>query len=336
MNDVTSAILERLYRAETRLSGEQLCREFGMSRSAIWKHIRQLRKSGCRIDAVTGSGYRLKTISGTPVAREVALFLETRSFGRTLHYLHQTDSTNLSARKLALEGVSEGTVVIADSQRSGRGRFGRPWVSPPGSNLYCSLILRPPVISSRVPQITMLAALAIFRALHEASPETEMGIKWPNDILVDTKKLCGVLSEMQSDSDMTHFVVVGIGININQEVFSEELRGKATSLFLETGSRFCRPKLLAGVLNRFEELYVEWLREDDLGFIQQEIEHHSLLQGKPVTIDRVSGRLEGVVTGIAPGGELLLRSGEGKVHTVSSGEATLRQDHCSLKSDSDL
>ncbi|MBM3161844.1 MAG: biotin--[acetyl-CoA-carboxylase] ligase [Chlorobi bacterium] len=323
MNALTSGILSRLHASRGYLSGEDLCREFGISRSAVWKHIGQLRDAGCRIAAVTGSGYRLEALSGTPAAAEVSLFLETRRAGRELHYHKQTQSTNLLAKKLAVERAPEGAVVVADTQSAGRGRLGRTWVSPPGSNLYFSLILRPRIAVSRIPQIPLLAAAAICRAIHDACPDVNTGIKWPNDILAGDRKLCGVLCEMQSDTDTAHFVIAGIGINVNQDSFPTELRDKASSLLLETGSPVCRPELLAGVLNRFEELYLQWLQEDDLGFVLSDIEKHSVLHGQQVVIDRFSHRQEGVVTGIAPGGELLLLTGEGKELTIASGEASL-------------
>lgn len=323
MNALTSGILSRLHASQGYISGEALCREFGITRSAVWKHIGQLRDAGCRIDAVTGSGYRLEALSGTPAAGEVSLFLETRHAGRVFHYHKQTDSTNHLARKLAADGAPEGTVVVADTQSAGRGRFGRIWVSPAGENLYFSLILRPRVPSFRIPQLTLLAAAAIHRAIRDACPSLRSGIKWPNDILAGGRKLCGVLCEMQSDNDSAHFVVAGIGINVNQKDFSGELQEKATSLFLETGAPVCRPELLAGVLNRFEELYQQWLQEDDLGFIRAEIEKHSLLLGRAVVIDRQPHRQEGIVTGITSGGELLLLSAEGNEVKIASGEASL-------------
>ena len=323
MSGLTSGILARLHSADGYLSGEQLCREFGITRSAVWKHIRQLRLSGCRIDAVTGSGYRLLALSGAPVSAEVALFLNTGFAGRILHYRMETESTNLEAKQLAAAGAPEGSVVTADFQSAGRGRLGRNWVSPAGENLYFSVILRPPVVSYRVPQITLLSAAAIHRALVETLSGIDARIKWPNDIVVGGKKICGVLCEMQADPDTTHFVVVGIGINVNQRKFPPDLLERATSLRLESGSSLCRPELLAGVLNRFEELYLQWLREDDLGFILPYLERYSLLQGRDVIVDQLTRQITGTVKGIAPGGELLLGMADGTVRPISSGEASL-------------
>ncbi len=323
MNDLTARILHRLSTGDDFLSGESLCHEFGITRSAVWKHIGLLRAEGYQIDAVTGRGYHLSGLTGRPVEAEVLPFLTGRRFGKKIHYHSVTASTNLLAKALAVEGVPEGSVFVADSQSGGRGRMGRLWVSPPGVNLYFSLILRPEVPSIRVPQLTLLVAVAIHQALLALSSELVPMIKWPNDILVNEKKLCGVLCEMQSEPEVTHFVVVGIGINVNQAEMPPELRQSATSLFLERGQFFSRPELLASVLNHFEPLYDEWLLQDDLGFILPYLEKYSLLHSRKVSIDQRNRNLSGTVTGIARGGELKLECEDGQTILVSSGEAHL-------------
>ncbi|NTV05603.1 MAG: biotin--[acetyl-CoA-carboxylase] ligase [Chlorobiaceae bacterium] len=325
MNDVTAQILVRLMMTPDFLSGESLCREFGITRSAVWKHIRLLRSEGYHLDAVTGRGYRLSGLTGRPVEAEVRPFLTARNFGCKLVYHTVTVSTNILAKVLAVEGSPEGTVVVADSQSGGRGRMGRIWVSPPGVNLYFSLILRPAVPSVRVPQLPLLVAVAIHQALSKFSPGLEATIKWPNDILVHGRKLCGVLCEMQSEPDLTHFVVTGIGINVNQSELPPLLQESATSLFLERGHLFSRPELLASILNHFEPLYDAWLLEEDLGFILPYLEEHSLLHAKEVTIDQMNRSISGTVRGISRYGELKLENTEGETILVSSGEAHLRK-----------
>jgi BirA family biotin operon repressor/biotin-[acetyl-CoA-carboxylase] ligase len=233
MNDLTAQVLIRLTTFDDFLSGESLCREFGITRSAVWKHICLLRSEGYHIDAVTGRGYRLAGLTGRPVEAEVRPFLATCRFGRNIAYHALTTSTNILAKALAVDGSQEGSVVVADSQTGGRGRMGRTWVSPPGVNLYFSLILRPEVPSFRVPQLTLLVAAAIRQALCAFIPDLSAMIKWPNDILVKGKKLCGVLCEMQSELDLTHFVVVGIGINVNQSEFQPFFEAGASCLSSE-------------------------------------------------------------------------------------------------------
>jgi BirA family transcriptional regulator, biotin operon repressor / biotin---[acetyl-CoA-carboxylase] ligase len=324
MNDITARILSQMITDADFVSGEALCREFGITRSAVWKHISLLRSEGYSIDAVTGRGYRLSALTGRPVEAEVRPSLTTRRFGRKIAYHSVTASTNILAKALAVEGAVEGCVVVADSQTGGRGRMGRTWLSPSGVNLYFSLILRPGVPSIRVPQLTLLVAAAIHQALSALSVDFAAMIKWPNDILANGKKLCGVLCEMQSEPDCTHFVVVGIGINVNQSAFQPPLHESATSLFFETGQLSSRPELLASVLNYFEPLYDSWLLEDDLGFILPYLETHSLLQSKAVTVDQLKRSVSGTVRGISRFGELELESAEGEIILVSSGEAHLR------------
>ena len=324
MNDITALILRRMITCTDFVSGEALCRECGITRSAVWKHISLLRNDGYSIDAVTGRGYKLSGLTGRPVEAEVLPFLTAGRFGRKIVYQPVTASTNLLAKALAVEGALEGCVVVADSQTGGRGRMGRSWLSPSGVNLYFSLILRPEVPSIRVPQLTLLVAVAIHQALKALSLDLAAMIKWPNDILVNGKKLCGVLCEMQSEPDFTNFVVVGIGINVNQSAFQPPLHESATSLFLETEQLFSRPELLASVLNYFEPLYDAWLVEDDLGFIIPTLEAYSLLQSKEVTIDQLKRSMSGTVRGISRFGELKLEVAEGEIILVSSGEAHLR------------
>jgi len=326
MNDVAAQIINRLSKAGDFLSGEELSRDFGMTRSAVWKHIRLLRAEGYHVDAVTGRGYRLSGLTGRPVEAEVTPFLTGQRFGRNLFYHSVTASTNLLAKALANDGSPEGSVVVADSQTGGRGRMGRIWVSPSGVNLYFSLILRPGVPLIRVPQLTLLVAAAVHQALSSAAADLVPLIKWPNDILLNGRKVCGVLCEMQSEPDLTHFVVVGIGINVNQSLMPSELQDMATSLFLETGRLFSRPELLASVLNHFEPLYDAWLLQDDLGFILPYLERYSLLQSKQVTIDQFKRKVSGKVAGISRGGELKVESSDGQVLFISSGEAHLRKD----------
>jgi len=327
MNNISHHILDRLRRAESFVSGETLCHEFGITRSAVWKHIRLLRHEGYEIQAISGRGYHLEAMTGRPVQAEVQPWLTCQRFGQKIHYHTVATSTNVLAKSLAGEGAPEGTVVVADSQSGGRGRMGRTWISPPDVNLYCSLILRPAVPSIRVPQLTLLVAVAIHQALRDLTPELTPMIKWPNDIVVNGKKLCGVLCEMQSEPDLTHFVVVGIGMNVNQREIPLELQPIATSLLLESGRESSRPALLAAIMNHFERLYDQWLLEDDLAFILPYINNYALLQSKKVSIDQRSQQLTGTVVGIARGGELQLQSEDGTIMLISSGEANLRKDN---------
>ena len=325
MNQLTSQILNRLRSSEGFLSGGELCREFGMTRSAVWKHISQLRKNGYTIEAVSGRGYRLNGSPGIPVSEEVAPHLTTESFGRNLVFHEKVDSTNLQAKSLARQGAPEGSVVVADSQTGGRGRMGKGWVSPPGTNLYFSVILRPPVPPVRLSQIPLLAAAAIHRAVSSMVEGASATIKWPNDILIGGRKVCGILCEMETEPDMTHFVIAGIGINVNLRNVPEEIEKIATSLFLESGREHSRPVILSAILNCFEPLYKEWLEADDLRDFLPYLERHAWLKDREVTVDNYKGTLAGRVLGISRIGELLLETEDGLVHRITSGEAHIRK-----------
>jgi BirA family transcriptional regulator, biotin operon repressor / biotin---[acetyl-CoA-carboxylase] ligase len=324
MNPVTSRILQTLASRNGYVSGGELCRELLITRSAVWKHVARLREAGYSIDASSGRGYRLAGMTGAPVAEEVDPLLETELFGRSFHFLETTDSTNLQARALARDGAPEGTVVVADRQTGGRGRMRRAWVSPPEVNLYCSVVLRPPVPSVRVPEIPLIAAAAIHGALEGECPGLRAFIKWPNDLLSGGRKLSGILCEMESEPDFTHFVVVGFGVNVNLDPIPDELREIATSIVIETGAPVCRARLLASVLNRFERLYTEWLNRADLGFLLPTLERHAWLQGRQVRIEQFDRILTGRVTGLSPQGHLLLTGDDGTVTAVNSGEAHLQ------------
>jgi len=323
MNPVTARILERLLHDGGFISGEDLCGESGISRSAVWKHIVALRKAGYAIEAVSGKGYRLESLTGDPVAEEVLPLLDTTSFGRQFTWLKSIDSTNLRARALARDGASEGSVVVADSQTGGRGRMRRTWVSPPGANLYCSIVLRPPVPSLRMPEIPLIAAAAIHSAIAAECPGLDIFIKWPNDIIAGGRKLCGILCEMESEPDFTHFVVVGFGLNINLDPIPEELQDIATSIAVETGHTSSRARMLAAVLNRFEQLYREWCDRDDLAFLLPLLEAHAWLKGRELKIEQFNRVLTGTEAGLSPQGHLLLRTADGSVMPVTSGEAHL-------------
>jgi len=327
MSDSAARILEELVQNRGFCSGEELSGALGISRSAVWKHISQLRRDGYGIEAVKGKGYRLQVSPGYPDALETGRFLHTSTLGCRIEHHRSVMSTNAQARKLAREGAPEGLVVTADAQTGGRGRMQRVWHSPPGVNLYFSIVLRPPVPPRVVPQIPLLAAAALHTALASVAGGVDLRIKWPNDILAGGRKLCGVLCEMESEADMTHVVIVGIGVNVNLRDLPPEIEGLATSLLLEAGYEFSRPELLALILNDFEPLYRRWLEVRDLSPVLGYLEEHSWLRGKQVEVDQYGRRLKGVAAGISPTGELLLDMPDGSQTMVSSGETHLIPDN---------
>ena len=240
--------------------------------------------------------------------------LKTRLIGKPLHFFDAIDSTNTYAMQLAREGASEGTVVVADAQSGGKGRLGRTWVSPAGVNLYCSTILRPAVPAAFAPQMNLVAAVAVAEAIVEVCGITPT-IKWPNDVLVKGKKICGILSEMQTSqtghthTDTLKAIVVGIGVNLNaqRDAFPEELREKASSLLLLTGESVERSIFAARLLTHLEQFYLLWLQEGFVVLRSAWERYASDLIGKQIAVAASEGTMSGTVLGLDTDGALLIR-----------------------------
>jgi BirA family biotin operon repressor/biotin-[acetyl-CoA-carboxylase] ligase len=255
----------------------------------------------------------------------LAPLLTTKSFGKPLHFLPTIDSTNTYAARLAREGASAGTAVIADEQTGGKGRLGRSWVSPPGVNLYLSLLLRPSVTTAVAPQLNLLAAVAVADAIAEVCPLTP-AIKWPNDVLIDGKKVCGILAEMQTEAGALQAVVLGIGVNVNApaSAFPEELRDKASSLFLTGGRLIDRAAFTAALLTHLEKLYVLWLEEGFPALRPLWERHATGLLGRRITVAAPEGTVTGIVQGLDSDGVLLLRTEDGAtLRRILAGDVTV-------------
>jgi BirA family biotin operon repressor/biotin-[acetyl-CoA-carboxylase] ligase len=330
MNGYTERILEILRQGDGYVSGQYISMKLGISRTAVWKHIRQLRDSGYYVEALPRSGYRLVFCPDLPTAMEIRPWLETGRLGSAIIFHPEVESTSSIASELALDGEPEGTVVIADRQSAGRGRMDRSWVSPSGQNLYMSVILRPPVPPWQAPQMSIVAVVAVVRAVEAVTASVRPGIKWPNDVICGGRKLAGILCELNSDLDMVHHLIVGIGLNVSMSQPSPELRGRATSLLMEGETELSRPRIAGELLNRLESAYLEWLEDGLSGFIPF-WEERSVLTGKRVVIETPSGALEGSVRGLSPtgglqvvqpgGSEVEILSGDVHVSSVSRGEA---------------
>jgi BirA family biotin operon repressor/biotin-[acetyl-CoA-carboxylase] ligase len=312
----------RLFREQGGfVSGGRLSRDLDISRTAVWKHISALRDAGYVIEAVPSRGYRLVASPDLLDAGEIAADLATVIIGRRIVTLRQTDSTNTEAFRLAEEGAAEGTVVIADEQSSGKGRLGRTWISPPGANLYCSVILRPPVRPYEAPQLTFLSAVAVARAIERISsmaPE----IKWPNDLLINGRKVAGLLNEMSAETDAVGFVILGIGVNLNMEAaqFPADLRQPATSLMLESGGRIPRSHYARLLFQELDLLYRDFLGQG-FGPVREQWQQRCRAMGRPVTVsDGGAPRLVGICSGIDPHGALLVSRADGMVERVHSGD----------------
>ena len=246
----------------------------------------------------------------------------TARLGRRIEYFDSIDSTNTEARRLAADGAIEGTVVIAETQSKGRGRLGRSWASPPLRNLYASIVLRPPIAVAEAAQLTLVAGVAVAEAIREWAPDA--AIKWPNDIVINGRKLAGILTEMEADDDRVRFVILGIGVNLNAapEDFPEELRDKATALCGAAGRFIDRTAFADRLLSRLNERYELFLAH---GFaaLRPVWEACSCLTGRAVQIDGAGQRRAGVVTGISDDGALVLRDAAGRDVRVVAGDVTV-------------
>ena len=254
---------------------------------------------------------------------EIERFLNTSWAGRNLICLEETDSTNLRAMQLGKEGAVHGTLVVAEQQSMGRGRRGRSWVSPAGTNVYMSLLLRPEFEAAQAPMLTLLMAYSVAEALKE-SEQIDVQIKWPNDLILNKKKICGILTEMSMKDQQIGHVVIGVGINVNTETFPEELKESATSLRAETGRVLSREALLACVMNKFEENYKEFCEAGDLSCIKEGYNQILVNVGKEVRILEPGNEYNGKAHGIDHLGELKVEKEDGSMVSVFAGEVSVR------------
>ncbi|MBT3294718.1 MAG: biotin--[acetyl-CoA-carboxylase] ligase [Verrucomicrobia bacterium] len=323
MSDVTDRVLTALREQDDWCSGERIGAFLNISRASVSKHIAALRRLGYDIQSVSRRGHRLITAPNMPYPAEVRRHLRSARIGQCLHYVPDIDSTNTRAAADAKAGAAEGTVWVSDQQSAGRGRMDRTWHSAPGANLYASVILRPSVPVNRISEIGLVAAVAIERALLACHPDLAALIKWPNDILVERRKLCGVLCESEVEADAIHFAIIGFGINVNETSFPAALKPTATSLCLELGREVSRPELLAAVLNALDDAYGDWLAAEDLSPFLPYLEAHSVLQGRDVTVSTFRETLRGRVQSMSPSGELILVRDK-QTTVVSAGDVTVR------------
>ncbi|MBN2645861.1 MAG: biotin--[acetyl-CoA-carboxylase] ligase [Desulfuromonadaceae bacterium] len=314
-------ILELFFQADGGvLSGEDLSQKLGVTRAAVWKHMRHLRDAGYGIEAVPSRGYRLCSWPDLllPAAIRGGL-LPGQVVGRQVDYHEQLGSTNQQAQMLAEQGAVEGTVVVAEEQSSGRGRLGRHWVSPSGVNLYTSVVLRPRLSLLEVPQLTFLVAVAVARALEQVA-QVRVTVKWPNDILLGGHKIAGLLNELSAETEGVHYVVLGIGVNLNMraEQFPSDLRYPATSVLLATGRPVSRIAFAQQLYAQLDQLYHLMLEK---GFTPIRLAWESLfdLVGRTVQVDLGRELVAGTVLGIAGDGALLLQVGS-EVKTIYAGD----------------
>ena len=306
------------------VSGEELCKHAGISRAAIWKHVETLRQTGYEIEAVPHLGYKLISAPDALIPSEIKWKLRTKIFGREIISYKKVDSTNDIAYHLAEKGVKEGTVILAEEQSGGKGRHGRQWASPSRGGIYMSCILRPGIAPNEISRITLLAAVAVARAVREIS-SLDVSIKWPNDIMFDGKKLCGILTEMKAEQDRVDFIILGIGINVNTP--AKQLPKGASSIRDELRRRgikgaVLRADLTKNVLEKLEECY-NLLGRKGFEPIIESWKSLSAMLGSRVKVVLPNRTFEGLAHDINTDGALIVRLDSGVLENVSSGDVVM-------------
>jgi BirA family transcriptional regulator, biotin operon repressor / biotin---[acetyl-CoA-carboxylase] ligase len=299
--------------------GPKIASEIGVTRSTVWMWIEKLRALGVEIKGVPSSGYRLAKLPDILAPSLIRPELGANEIGHRIVHYFRADSTNTIAARLAGEGAAHGTVVVAEEQTAGRGRFGRNWYSEKSSGIYASVILRPPLAPSAASAITLMAGLAAQRAL-SASTGLVLDIRWPNDLLVKGRKVCGILTEMSAELDRLHDVVLGIGVNVNHREMPQELKSIATSLRMEAGKTFLRANILIALLKELERQYHVLVEEGSAAIARAWAAASSFAKGKRVRVVVNSGGYTGTTAGLEPSGALRVRRDDGEEVALVSGE----------------
>lgn len=316
-------ILRLLRSADGYISGQELCNRFGVSRTAVWKAINQLKEAGYEIEAQQNKGYRLMAAPDLMTEAEIKSLMHTEWVAKEVLYFDTIDSTNTKAQELAEKGYPSGTLVVADKQESGKGRRGRSWVSPSGTGIFMTLMIKPDINPNNASMLTLVAALAVAKAITSVTGEEAL-IKWPNDIVVNGKKVCGILTEMNAQFDYINHIVVGIGINVHNESFPEEISQMASSLMIEAGGkRFHRAQIIAETMSYFEQYYDTFLKTQDLSALVREYDELLVNRNKSVRVLDPKEQFDGKAMGITPKGELIVDTWESR-KLVSSGEVSVR------------
>ena len=309
-----SEILRLLKESDTYISGQQLCEQFQVSRTAIWKVIDQLKKEGYEIEAVRNKGYRLIDSPDVMSKAEIESLVDTKWAGKNVVYYDEIDSTNNRAKEAGDNGAAHGTLFVADMQVAGKGRRGRVWKSPSGSSIYMTILLYPDIPPVKAPQLTLLMEVT----------GLETKIKWPNDIVVNGRKICGILTEMSTEIDYINHVVIGVGINVNQDTFPDDIKATASSLKLELGKSVKRSELIAAVMKSFEKCYEIFIETEDLSGLQELYNSMLVNRDQEVKVLEPGNEYKAHAIGINQTGELIVRTPDGKEKEIYAGEVSVR------------
>jgi len=302
------------------VSGTKIAQEISSNRSEVWRLIQQLRGLGVDVAGHPATGYQLKSVPDLLLPEILGPLLRGTIFDTHVHHFYKIGSTNTAAMAAAADGIAEGSVFLAEEQTAGRGRGANSWESARSAGIYCSVVLRPPLPHSEVLVMALAAGLAVRAAIEQVDARVRPDLKWPNDVLIAGKKVCGILTEMHAEVTRVRYVVVGIGINVNQPNFPKELENEAISLRMVTGSEWSRVELAAALLKSLDQEYRLLLEETDArqSILQRFAEQSSWVRGKQVCIEENGSRVEGSTDGLDDRGFLQVRTAQG-VQTILSG-----------------
>ncbi len=299
--------------------GPKIASEIGVTRSTVWMWIEKLRSLGVEIKGHPSSGYQLQKLPDILAPSLIRRELGENEIGHRIIHYFRTDSTNSVALGLSVNGAPHGTVVLAEEQTAGRGRFGRSWYSEKSTGIYASIILRPPLSPAAAPILTLMAGVAAHHAV-STSTGLAVDIRWPNDLLVNGKKVCGILTEMSAELDRLHAVVLGIGINVNHREMPAELKGIATSLRIEGRKHYSRAHILVTLLKQLERRYRLLLDQGSAAIAKDWAAASTYAQGKRIRVLSNSGEFQATTSGLEPSGALRVRRDDGREESLVSGE----------------
>lgn len=316
-------ILELLSAADIFISGEDISRSLGVSRTAVWKHIKKLRDEGYDIISVTNKGYKLKRVPDFYNLNIIKEKLKNVSLINDVYIYNVIDSTNKEAKRYAIEGKSDTALFISEEQEAGTGRRGRAWISKSGRGIFMSLLLRPEIKPTNASMLTLIAGMSVMKALNRITGLNCM-IKWPNDLVLNSKKICGILTEMSAEIDIINYVVIGIGINVNNESFEKEIEDIATSLRIESDKEYNRTLLITEIIKEFEKLYTDFLKDYSLAFMINDYNKACINVGRKVKVEIGGEIIIGKSLNVDETGALNIEQEDGTELIVNSGEVSVR------------
>ncbi len=315
-------ILEYLINCKSYVSGQDISKDLNVSRNTVWKHINSLRADGYVIDSMTNKGYKIISIPDVLNESQIQNGLKTQRIGKKIIHFKEIDSTNEEIKRQIKTDCPTGLVCTAEKQLNGKGRLGRTWLSEFGKGIWTSILLRPEISPMEVTCITLISGLAVAKSIKNITG-LNASIKWPNDILVNDKKVCGILTEMSAQAENIDYIIIGIGVNVNNLEFPEEIAYKATSLCKELGKEVSRSKLLKEILYNLE-IYTDEFVADFSSNLIEKYKDNCITIGRKVSVIRKGVEVSGIATDITKSGALIIKTDDSEKLEVSSGEVTVQ------------